>query len=89
MKLLQCSHCRRYAVGPPTRNHPMGEPLVIGQVSSGLMTFKCNRCKQTTRVSSVGIASLPELSIADLKALGFSYLTDCATVESKQGEPLG
>jgi hypothetical protein len=89
MKLLQCSHCKRYAVGPPTRNHPTGEPLVIGQVSSGLITFKCNRCKKTTRNRSVEIASLPELSIDELKALGFSYLTDCATVESKQGEPLG
>lgn len=62
---------------------------MIGRIPIGQVSFKCNRCKQTTRVKSTEIALLPELSTYDLNELGFSYLTDRATVDSKQGEPLG
>lgn len=71
MRLLQCPHCKRPAIGPPTQTHPDGEPLVIGHVGPGSISFKCNRCRMTTRLRSTDVTALPQLSKSEIEALGF------------------
>ena len=76
MKRLPCQRCKGGALSSPTTRFPKGEPLLCGVFHGPRLVYRCGRCKRTQTLSPQEYRALPDLTVADLKALNLDDLAE-------------